>query len=150
MERFVEKIVESSTGCWEWMATRGVDGYGRFYLNTRDYAMAHRWGYEHLVGPIPEGLQLDHLCRVRHCVNPRHLEPVTSQENLLRSPITRATINKSKVFCRQGHALTGSNVLIGSDGYRRCHECQKRSWRDWHRRNYRSLRDPLDEPPDMD
>ena len=73
--RFWPKVAESGD-CWVWTAFRMPNGYGQF-----DKQYAHRWAYEHLRGEIPEGLELDHLCRVRHCVNPWHLEPVTHAEN---------------------------------------------------------------------
>ena len=95
MERFLSKV-NKTDDCW--LCTDAlVDGYGRFSVNGRTIA-AHRWAYEQLVGPIPPGLQLDHLCHTRdvakcirsgecthrRCVNPDHLEPVTSRENVNR------------------------------------------------------------------
>lgn len=69
---------------------------------------AHRAVYEILVGKIPDGLQIDHLCRNRGCVNPLHLEPVTREENLSRSPLT----NRGKMVCKNGHALTADNLYL--------------------------------------
>jgi hypothetical protein len=80
--RFWAKV-EKTDGCWFWRARIIATGYGSFSLDGRK-VMAHRFAYELLVGPIPEDLELDHLCRVRHCVNPAHLEPVTHRENILR------------------------------------------------------------------
>jgi HNH endonuclease len=74
--RFRARYHEDDRGCWRWTGARHPEGYGIFRENGRRF-LAHRWSYEHHVGPIPDDLQLDHLCRVRACVNPDHLEPVT-------------------------------------------------------------------------
>lgn len=84
VERFWEKVDRQEVGCWLWTAYRNRDGYGRFRPYRRDQVMAHRYAYELMVGPIPDGLQLDHLCRNPGCVNPSHLEAVTERENLGR------------------------------------------------------------------
>lgn len=81
-ERFWSKV-DTSGICWEWTAARS-DGYGQFKSGPGEPAGAHRWAYQYLVGPIPVGVQLDHLCRNRACVNPDHLEPVSQRENILR------------------------------------------------------------------
>jgi hypothetical protein len=80
--RFWAKV-EKTADCWFWRATRTRDGYGTFYFYGRSLS-AHRWLYQQLIGPVPDGLVLDHLCRIRHCVNPQHLEPVTHRENVIR------------------------------------------------------------------
>jgi hypothetical protein len=72
-----------TTPCWEWTAYRNKGGYGIFFWNSRD-SVAHRFAYELLVGPIPEGLQIDHACHTRHCVNPQHLSAVTPKVNMER------------------------------------------------------------------
>jgi hypothetical protein len=83
--RFLSKVLKHPDGCWEWTAGRsGGPGYGAFSLGQRKVG-AHRWSYENFVGPIPEGLELDHLCRNPGCVNPDHLEPVTRSENIRRT-----------------------------------------------------------------
>ena len=87
-ERFWEKV-DATGDCWEWTSSRTRKGYGGFRA-VSGWASAHRWAYEHLVGPIPPGLQIDHLCRVRHCVNPDHMEPVTNQVNQLRGTALNA------------------------------------------------------------
>lgn len=79
------RVQVDEAGCWIWQLATSTSGYGVVRLwRWRGYA--HRYTYTHLVGPIPEGLQLDHLCRVRRCVNPAHLEPVTNHVNVLRRP----------------------------------------------------------------
>lgn len=89
-ERFLSKISETSTvGCWLWTAHR--KGYGVYSIKSRP-VLAHRFSYEAIVGPIEGGMQLDHLCRNRHCVNPAHLQPVTCRENLLRGDTIAARL----------------------------------------------------------
>ena len=94
-DRFWDKV-DTSGDCWPWLAAENNWGYGLFNVGsrtdgTRRKAYAHRWSYEHLVGPIPEGLQLDHLCRTPACVRPEHLEPVTPSENVRRGHESRGT-----------------------------------------------------------
>lgn len=110
-------------GCWEWTAPLSGMGYAQFYDGNRK-PMAHRVVYELLVGPIPEGLQLDHLCRVRHCVNPHHLEPVTARENLIRGQGFIAA-NVRKTHCKEGHELTPENTRIVRETERQCRTCQR-------------------------
>lgn len=85
IERFLDKVhVNGSTGCWEWTASLNLCGYGRFKFDGKTI-QAHRFSYAFFVGEMPEGMQMDHLCRTRRCVNPDHLEPVTPSENLERA-----------------------------------------------------------------
>lgn len=128
-ERFWEKV-DKSGDCWEWTAYK-LNGYGRFgvggsHKNGGRILYAHRWAYEALVAPIPEGLYIDHLCRNRGCVNPDHMEPVTSGENTLRG-ISRAAVNARKTHCPHGHEYTPENIQYGgrSGRERRCRECNR-------------------------
>lgn len=105
-------IIAGNHGCWLWTRSRNKDGYGWASLNDKTYE-AHRLVYKLLRGDPPAGKVLDHLCRVRHCVNPEHLEPVTNLQNLQRSPFTPAGM----VLCAQGHAL------IWNGRQRRCPIC---------------------------
>jgi hypothetical protein len=83
----------------------------------------HRVAYELLVGPIPEGLELDHLCRNTRCVNPEHLEPVTGRENLMRAVSSWAAKNAAKTHCPQGHPYDEENTKVKRDGGRACRAC---------------------------
>jgi hypothetical protein len=121
-QRFTAKVwINFETGCWEWTATRNKKGYGVIWDGkTRG---AHRVAYELFVGPIPEGLQLDHLCRVRHCVNPAHLEPVTCRENLLRGETITAK-RAAVTECPKGHKYSQANTYYRPDGCRECRLCK--------------------------
>lgn len=124
MDRFWNKVdVGHPLGCWVWTAWKD-DGYGRIDVDGRG-VMAHRWSYQALVGPIPEGMQLDHLCRVRSCVNPDHLELVTSAENTRRGfSVSRA--NRAKTHCPSGHVYDEVNTYIDRRGKRYCRKCQNK------------------------
>lgn len=111
--------VEKTDSCWLWTGSLHSLGYARAWVDgTRVYA--HRYAYEETVGPIPDGLDLDHLCRVRHCVNPDHLEPVTRAENLRRSPSQVSAVNARKTHCPQGHEYSGRDKR----GWRECRTCR--------------------------
>lgn len=108
--RFWEKVhVRGRGDCWIWQATRDQNGYGMF--KAEHSTRAHQWSYRNLVGPVPEGFVLDHLCRTRSCVNPAHLEPVTSQENLARG-WGRRLRNGMANECINGHPYTPENTYI--------------------------------------
>lgn len=122
--RLMSKVVVDNNGCWIWTRERS-NGYGRIVVGGRRRA-AHRVAYELFVGPIPDGLQLDHLCRVPPCINPEHLEPVTCKDNLHRSPSTQATVNAAATHCWQGHAFDLDNTRIDPrTGKRECRACQR-------------------------
>jgi len=115
--RFWQKVEIQDNGCWEWTGNINRKGYGGFSFNRR-WVMAHRFAYELLVGPIPEGLQIDHLCRNHCCVNPAHMEPVTTQENTRRGNHR----NSVKTHCSQGHPFDLFNTYFGQ-GHRVCRAC---------------------------
>lgn len=131
-ERFWTKVDKNGpNGCWLWTAALNRDGYGQFYsgrIDGRDRNVgAHRFAYALLVGPIPNGLELDHVrergCRYRHCVNPAHLEPVKGQINKLRGDTLNAA-NAAKTGCPRGHPYDEANTYITPDGRRDCRTCR--------------------------
>lgn len=125
-QKLMARVQRTETGCWEWTGSRTAGGYGQIRRRYVVYG-AHRLSYETFVGPIPEGLHLDHLCRNPPCINPEHLEPVTSRENCLRG-ISPAAKNAVKTHCVNGHPLTGANLAIDR-GHRACVECRRRRGR---------------------
>lgn len=126
-----DSIPEPNTGCWLWMGVLMPNGYGQLSINGR-HAYAHRASYETFVGPIPEGLTIDHLCRQRCCINPEHLEPVTTRVNLLRGDGASAK-NAQKTTCALGHPLSGDNLALYR-GQRWCNECGRRRAREYRAR----------------
>ena len=127
-DRILERVEISPSGCWLWkLALRkgyGAIGIGSLKDGSRRNAVVHRIAYEVFVGPIPEGLTIDHLCRVRNCVNPAHLEPVTNGENVLRGQGVSAQ-HARKTHCIHGHAFTEANTYIRKGGGRTCRECAR-------------------------
>ena len=133
-ERFWRKVrVNDETGCWEWISPLRSDGYGVFGLKiggVQRTLRAHRLTYEAVNGPIPEGLECDHLCRVRRCCNPVHIEAVTRKVNLNRGDVaeTQRRRHAAVTHCPQGHEYTPSNTLLWQkDGVlsRRCRTCER-------------------------
>mgnify|MGYP001599849985 CR=1 FL=1 len=124
--------------CWIWTAFIRSAGYAHVSWDgqTRD---GHLIAYELTIGPVPEGLELDHLCRVRRCVNPLHLEPVTRAENLRRSPITFVAINLAKTHCPQGHPYDEANTYRTRDGGRVCRACKRERERERRLREAKNL-----------
>ncbi|MFB7219369.1 HNH endonuclease signature motif containing protein [Streptomyces sp. NPDC056227] len=109
--------------CWLWTAAVSSTGYGMTW-NGHTVVGAHVFAYQQIVGPIPAGLHLDHLCRVPLCVNPQHLEPVTPGENVRRGNSPGAVAVRTGM-CQRGHALAGTNVTHLSNGHRRCKACHR-------------------------
>lgn len=133
-QRFWEKVDVVEDGCWLWLAHVRKDGYGTFMRDGRrrpgrkpEYA--HRVAYELLVGPIPEGLILDHVvargCKSRSCVNPAHLEPVTNLENGRRGVKGELTTH-----CPRGHEYDAENTYVAANGWRDCRTCNREDQRE--------------------
>lgn len=111
------------TACWQWLLGQNGVGYGKVRFHGRDY-LVHRLIYEVLVGPIPDGYHLHHLCHNTLCCNPEHLEPVTSKEHLFRgNTITVRNINAT--HCPQGHPYSLENTYYDPTGGRRCRLCHR-------------------------
>lgn len=128
-ERFWEKVMKTET-CWLWTGAKAsIYGHGKF-----GRVKAHRWAYENLVGPIPTGLTIDHLCRVPACVNPEHLEPVKLAENIRRAAA-------AQTHCKHGHPL--DDAYRDQYGYRHCRICR----RDADRRRKKRMRDGVSTVP---
>jgi hypothetical protein len=120
---FWQRVKPLSSGCWQWNGFVRADGYGDIGF-TESRIRAHRLGWLLLRGEIPEGMELDHLCRNHRCVNPAHLEPVTHKENLFRGEGISAKYVK-RTECSYGHPLSGDNLVILPNGARRCQECHR-------------------------
>lgn len=145
--------VKKTASCWLWTGVRKGSmvaqgqGYGQFKFGGRAYT-AHRVAYEWLVGPVPEGLVLDHLCRVQHCVNPAHLEAVDERVNILRGTGTAAAC-AAKTHCLRGHPFDAGNTgSQGTKGGRTCLACRREAYaahkdkeRAAHRRSYQAHRE---------
>jgi hypothetical protein len=127
-DRLVEKIAQSPTGCWLFTGRLTKTGYATLKQRvprTKNWR-AHRLAYELFIGPIPDGLEPDHLCRVTFCINPTHLELVTGRVNVLRGTAPTA-INAAKTACIHGHSFDEANTTNRSDGSRRCRACHRSS-----------------------
>ncbi len=146
-ERFWASVEKTET-CWLWTGGSNGLGYGRFAIRLSGESIrqiyAHRFAYELIVGPIPDGLTLDHLCHNadetclggtsclhRRCVNPAHLEPATSRENTFRSPMAPAAANATKVHCPSGHPYDETNTYVTPEGWRHCRICARARTRAW-------------------
>jgi hypothetical protein len=117
--RFWPRVAKDGPdGCWEWQGCCVKTGYGQIRVGKK-LAAVHRLAYEDAVGPIPEGLEIDHLCHNRRCVNPKHLEAVTHRVNIQRS---RRNLDL-RTHCKHGHVLTPGNIVRHTNGRRRCRTC---------------------------
>jgi hypothetical protein len=126
-DRFLAKVAQGAPDeCWLWRGAPGWFGYGHitgFVDGKRVNRLAHRVSYEFFVGPIPDGLVLDHLCSTPLCVNPAHLEPVTQRENTRRTVERGLHRNTRKTHCDRGHEFTPENTRLRAGGQRECRTC---------------------------
>lgn len=118
-QKLEDNIYIDFNGCWLWQGALNSKGYGHSRLADKK-GLVHRISYEFYVGPVPSGLELDHLCRVRSCINPNHLEPVTHAENMRRG----AFYWTAKTHCIRGHEFIEENIKRQS-GRRHCIPCRK-------------------------
>jgi hypothetical protein len=123
--KLADRFQVEADGCWSWLGAKNGHGYGVVRVDGRPMRGAHRVVYEAMRGEIGDGLHLDHLCRVRHCVNPDHLEPVAQRENTLRGEGPSAA-NARKTACLRGHPLVGDNLIAFANPHRRsCKTCHR-------------------------
>lgn len=124
-DRFWRKVAPADAlECWLWTASLNSGGYGQFMLAGRPQR-AHRLAYAELVAEVPAGLSLDHLCRVRRCVNPWHLDPVTNAVNTARGDLVPGASQRAKTECPSGHPYDEANTRRDTDGHRRCRTCER-------------------------
>lgn len=124
IHRFSNKVRRSETGCWEWTGCKTKSGYGKLSILTSRPVLAHRFAFEFFRYSIPEGLEIDHLCRNRGCVNPFHLQPVTRRTNIMRG-VNFSALNAKKTHCPSGHPYSEENTYWCPSGYRQCITCRK-------------------------
>ncbi|HEY6154661.1 MAG TPA: HNH endonuclease signature motif containing protein [Candidatus Udaeobacter sp.] len=125
--KLVSRTLITATGCWYWLGGKSKAGYGQMgAFGISQYT--HIVSYELFIGPVPDGLELDHKCRMPACWNPYHLEPVTHAENLLRGESPYAK-KKRQTHCKYGHPFEGENLVFNADGTRDCRICRRRRWR---------------------
>lgn len=139
-ERFWSKVRKTET-CWIWLGGKNSDGYGYFFVNGKDLR-AHRVMLQLVGRPIPTGMQIDHLCRNRRCVNPDHLEVVTHRENALRGQ-GRGAKNARRTHCVKGHEFTSINTWYPAKrrpALRVCRVCRKLRQREWRAKNSHTKR----------
>jgi HNH endonuclease len=120
--------------CWTWTGSRESQGYGRLTRTVRGrqrILKAHRLAHVLFNGTIPSGRELDHTCRNRACVNPAHLEVVSHQENMRRSPIGKPAQERAKTHCARGHRYDKENTLVDARGWRKCRLCRREDTRRW-------------------
>lgn len=126
LNRFTGKTMPvTESGCHLWIGATDKDGYGKFCVNGNNALRAHRVSYELFKGPIPNGTEIDHLCRVHCCVNPNHLEAVPHRVNVLRG-VGASARNINKTHCPHGHIYDAANTHIDKEQSRHCRACDKR------------------------
>ena len=130
IERLLSRIIIDDHNCWLWQGYKNRLGYGQITVYVDDLrankrvASTHRVTYQHFVGPIPQGLVIDHLYRVRHCCNPQHMEVVTQKINIYRG-VAPSAINAGKLYCLRGHFYDKENTYTMPGGGRYCRTCAR-------------------------
>lgn len=142
LDRFWGKIeVDKTTGCWLWTGhVNKINGYGQFWDGSKVVGV-HQFSFMTFKGPLPEGKEPDHECRIRRCGNPAHLRALTRRENLLAGDTIPAR-NASKTHCQNGHPLSGANLYRARNGSRTCRICRRAnsiSWSNNNRKRRRAL-----------
>lgn len=135
--RFLSRMdVSTGSECIFWKGKLGKNGYAKLSIGDKDM-YAHRFSYTMFVGPIPEGMRIDHECRNRNCVNPSHLRLVTHRENCIYNSSSTSAMNLVKTHCKNGHEFTPENTIMirpetpGAMPSRRCRECKNRRDREY-------------------
>lgn len=116
--RLLARVEVDDSGCWRWTGPLNPAGYGGTIRAWHKGWLPHRLAHKVMTGPIPDGYQVDHLCRVRNCINPTHLEAVTQAENLRRQ-------GAAVIHCPRGHAYSRTNTYRSADNLRRCRICAR-------------------------
>lgn len=125
-DRIMARVEKTEGGCWKWKGASNPLGYGKIGVrmpSPKTYA-THVFVYRHIVGSVPDGMELDHTCRNPGCCNPDHLEPVTHKENVLRGNCVASAVRRTGQ-CKRGHEMSNENVYVFPDGRRQCRECRK-------------------------
>lgn len=132
VDRMLGKVTYEDDGCWLFEGAKSHDGYGKLNRGGQSEGLvyAHVLAWEQAVGPIPEGMVLNHLCRVRHCVNPDHLEVTTVRGNLMHpDSLHPAAVNSRKTHCPKGHPYDEVNTYVDRTGARHCRTCGREAMR---------------------
>lgn len=140
-DRTKGKWIVTDSDCWEWQGAKQVRGYGVLTV-LGEQVRAHRYVYENTIGAVPDGMELDHLCRNPPCVNPGHLEPVTHAENIRRHFADHVSDFPSleSSHCPHGHAMTEENTYLKPNGGASCRECGRVAWRKWNAKRNKKVR----------
>lgn len=137
IHRFFDKVdTDFDSGCWNWTGARcGTNrAYGQFFLDGRRQ-LAHRAAWRIFIGEMPEGYDLDHLCRNPRCVNPWHIEPVPHRENVRRGWAAILAARRELLVCPSGHRLDEANIYVDPLGAARCRACRREAQKRWREAN---------------